>query len=310
MTVTNKTLTLQSPAKINLGLKVVGKRDDGYHEIETIFQMINIFDVLTFKSVPSGIVFKTNHKELPTDETNLVVKAANLLCRETGVEKGVEIFLKKNIPVGAGLGGGSGNAAFTLAGLNRLWDLRLPAKDLIKLALNLGSDVPFFLSGPSAVGKGRGEILEPFEYNTCLPLVVVFPEIFISSGSVYKELKVQRENISDRQSTGSFNLGLTSNTKDISILRSKLLDGSIENIGSLLFNDLEAVVCNKYPALEKIKKQLMNSGAVGSLISGSGSSVFGLFLQPLAAREAAGKLSENNWQVFLTETINKPLDFL
>ncbi|MEE9165558.1 MAG: 4-(cytidine 5'-diphospho)-2-C-methyl-D-erythritol kinase [Nitrospinota bacterium] len=287
--INDQELILKSPAKINLGLKIIEKRDDGYHEIETIFQMVRLFDTLTFRNLQSGIVLKTDQDKLPVDETNLVVKAAKLLQQETGTQKGVEIFLEKKIPVGAGLGGGSGNAAFTLMGLNNLWELHLKKKDLMKLAITLGSDVPFFLSGcSSAIGKGRGEILTPFENRSNIHVVVVSPNIYVSTGSIYKEL----------------NLGLTSNSKDINILSSLLVKGRIAELGSYLYNDLETVVCKRYPALTEIKKKLMNSGAVGALVSGSGSSVFGIYLQQETARKATTKLISKEWQVFLTETIN------
>lgn len=287
--INDRKLILKSPAKINLGLKIIKKRDDGYHEIETIFQMLSLFDTLTFSNLQSGIVLKTNQDKLPVDETNLVVKAAKLLQQETGTQKGAEIFLEKKIPVGAGLGGGSGNAAFTLMGLNNLWELHLKKKDLMKLAITLGSDVPFFLSGCSAaIGKGRGEILTPFESKSNIHVVVLSPNIYVSTGSIYKEL----------------NLGLTSNSKDINILRSLLVERRIAELGSYLYNDLEAVVCKRHPALTEIKKKLMNSGAVGALVSGSGSSVFGIYLQQETARKATTKLISKEWQVFLTEIIN------
>ncbi|HJP17338.1 MAG TPA: 4-(cytidine 5'-diphospho)-2-C-methyl-D-erythritol kinase [Nitrospinota bacterium] len=287
--INDQKLVLKSPAKINLGLKIIKKRDDGYHEIETIFQMVSLFDTLTFRSIQVGIVLKTDRDKLPVGETNLVVKAAKLLQQETGIQKGVEIFLEKKIPVGAGLGGGSGNAAFTLMGLNNLWELHLKKKDLMKLAITLGSDVPFFLSDCSAaIGKGRGEILTPFENRSNIHVVIVSPNIHISTGSIYKEM----------------NLGLTSNSKDINILRSLLVKGRITELGSYLYNDLETVVCKRYPALTEIKKKLINSGAVGALVSGSGSSVFGIYLQQETARKATTKLISKEWQVFLTETIN------
>ena len=287
--INDQKLVLKSPAKINLGLKIIKKRDDGYHEIETIFQMVSLFDTLTFRSIQVGIVLKTDRDKLPVGETNLVVKAAKLLQQETGIQKGVEIFLEKKIPVGAGLGGGSGNAAFTLMGLNNLWELHLKKKELMKLAITLGSDVPFFLSDcSSAIGKGRGEILTPFENRSNIHVVLVSPNIHISTGSIYKEM----------------NLGLTSNSKDINILRSLMVKGRITELGSYLYNDLETVVCKRYPALTEIKKKLINSGAVGALVSGSGSSVFGIYLQQETARKATTKLISKEWQVFLTETIN------
>lgn len=281
-------LVLKSPAKINLGLKLVRKRPDGYYEIETIFQMINIYDVLTFKKINSGIIFKTDHKKLPQDESNLVVKAAKLLFQKAECKNGVEIFLKKTIPIGAGLGGGSSNAALTLMGLNDLCRLNFKKKDLIRIAIKLGSDVPFFLSGPTAFGRGRGEVLTPFKYNTRIFVVVVFPNIFISTSSVYKE----------------FNLRLTSNSKDNNILALLLKEGKLADLGYYLVNDLETVVCKKYPILVKIKKALMGFGAVSSLVSGSGSSVFGLFVQSEYAQKAAVQLKKENWQVFFAKTIN------
>lgn len=281
-------LVLKSPAKINLGLKLVRKRSDGYYDIETIFQMINIYDILTFRKINSGIVFKTDHKKLPQDESNLVVKAAKLLFQKTKCKSGVEIFLKKTIPIGAGLGGGSSNAAFTLMGLNDLFRLNLNKKDLIKIAIKLGSDVPFFLSGPTAFGNGRGEVLTPIKNITNIFVVVVFPNIFISTGSVYKE----------------FNLGLTSNSKDNNILCLLLKEGKLADLGYHLINDLETVVCKKYPILVKIKKALMELGAVSSLVSGSGSSVFGLFVQSEHAQKAAAQLKKEKWQVFFAKTIN------
>lgn len=293
MTFTGNKLILKSPAKINLGLRVVGKREDGYHSIETIFQMISIFDILTLRISNSGITLKTNIRNLPINEKNLVAKAARLLQRKTGVKRGVEIILEKNIPIGAGLGGGSSNAAFTLMALNNMWQLNLSKKDLKILALELGSDVPFFLSGPTAYGKGRGEILTPFKSNKTFFVVVVFPNIFIQTGDVYSEL----------------NLGLTSSSKDITILRILLKEGRIADSGTYLCNDLETVVCNKYPDLVGIKKKLVSFGAIGALVSGSGSSVFGLFLQPELAHEAAAKLKKKGWQIFLAKTINKKFNW-
>lgn len=288
MVSTTRKLTLKSPAKINLGLRIVRKREDGFHDIETVFQMISIYDILTFRIIDSGVVFKTNHKKLPLDDTNLVVKAAKLILQETKFKKGVEIFLEKTIPVGAGLGGGSSNAASTIIGLKDLCQLNLKKKDLIKFAMKLGSDVPFFLSGPTAFGRGRGEILTPLKIRVGIFVVVVFPNIFIHTGSVYKEL----------------NLGLTSNSKDNNILGLLLKEGEIADFGNHLFNDLETIVCKKYPILLKIKKALIRLGAVSALVSGSGSSVFGLFAQSESAQKAAAKLRKKNWQVFFAKTIN------
>ncbi len=286
----NSNIVIKSPAKINLGLGIIGKRDDGFHDIETIFQKVSIFDRLIFKPRHSGIFFETNQKNLPSDETNLVVRAAKLLQKETGTKKGAEMFLEKNIPISAGLGGGSSNAASTLMGLNRLWELNLKVNYLIKLAIRLGSDVPFFLSEPTALGTGRGEILTPIENNMKIFLLVIFPNISISASSAYKGLS----------------LGLTSKPKDISILRSLLAKGNIADLGANLYNDLENVVCKRYPILVEIKKKLIDSGAVGALVSGSGSSVFGLFSHSEAAGKAAAKLEKNDWQFFLAETINQP----
>jgi 4-diphosphocytidyl-2-C-methyl-D-erythritol kinase len=252
--------------------------------------MISIFDTLTFKQCGSGIVFKTNQKNLPLDGDNFVVKAAKLILQEAEIKQGVEIFLEKNIPIGAGLGGGSSNAAFTLIGLNNFFQLNLRKKDLFKMALKIGSDVPFFLYGPTALGRGRGEILTSLKLKKHLNLhiLVVFPGLFVSTRSVYED----------------FNFGLTSNSKDNSILALFLENGEIAESGLCLINDLEVVVCKKYPILSKIKKKLVEFGAIGALVSGSGSSVFGLFLQQETAQKAVEKLKMKDWQVFLAKTID------
>ena len=159
------TLQLKSPAKINLGLFILGKREDGYHELETLFQMVSLYDTLELTALPTGIELRCDHPGVPADATNLVVRAARLLLAKDagGRTLGCRIHLKKQIPVGAGLGGGSGNAGLALRGLNQLWGLGLGTPELMEIAAQLGSDVPFFLGAPAALGRGRGERLTPLQ---------------------------------------------------------------------------------------------------------------------------------------------------
>lgn len=282
---------LPSPAKINFGLKILSLRKDGYHEIETILQQVRLSDFIHFEETPGTIRFTCNEKSLTSNE-NLVYQAALLLTHRFNLNLGVSIHLEKNIPISAGLGGGSSNAAVTLWGLNKLWKINLQQSQLIEMAKELGSDVPFFLFGARAIGKGRGDELTSlpnYEKNT---LLLVNPGIQISTAWVYKNL----------------NLGLTNNQKDIKLLALSLSRGDIQQLGKLLFNDLESVLLPRFPILGEIKTLLFESGAAGSLVSGSGSTVFAVFENLEQAQEAAKTFKEcreKTWRVFLTETLTE-----
>jgi len=255
-------ITVTSPAKINLGLEILKKRRDGYHDIKTIFQKISLFDEITLRlSSQRGITISADDPSIPEDSTNLAYRAAALLLHDQNLVSGVSIHIKKNIPAGAGLGGGSSNAASTLLGLNRLMGLQLPADYLQRICLSLGADVPFFISGHgTAAATGIGEILIPLSLTQKLWLVIVFPGFSVSTAWAYAAY-------------GKFN-SLTKKKK-INIIKNYILD--MQSVKSLLFNDFEAIVIREYPEIKKIKDTLTKAGAVETLLCGSGSSVFGLF---------------------------------
>lgn len=274
---------LRAYAKINLGLRILARRPDGYHDIETIFHQINLYDEIELTQSEGGIHCITSGADI-AEETNLCVRAARLLQSATGASHGVTIQLTKRIPIGAGLGGGSADAAATLRGLNILWGLRLSDADLRQLAAQLGSDVPFFILGGTALGTGRGEILEPLELSIPYWIVVCIPQVHVSTAWAYSQVSPARErNIT---SVGTFR-------------RDGIFDFT------MLQNDFEPVVFRAYPEIAALKEELLRRGAVCALMSGSGSSVFGLFSDEQQARRAERELSRS-YTVSLTEPFFKP----
>ncbi|MBI5893930.1 MAG: 4-(cytidine 5'-diphospho)-2-C-methyl-D-erythritol kinase [Deltaproteobacteria bacterium] len=260
-------LTIHSPAKVNLFLKVLKKRSDGYHDIITVMQPITYYDEI-FLDVSDGddILIECDNKNIPSDNTNIAFKAAKIFLSKTGFAKKVSIKIKKNIPVAAGLGGGSSNAAYVLMGLNEILNAGLSKEDLMEIGEKLGSDVPFFVFGGSAIAAGRGEKLEKIE----LPkfwYVIINPCFPVSTAWAYE------------------NLDLTKKQENINIpfLKKRLKTFSIEDI---LENDLENVTVKKYPDIENIKASLKNLGAKGAMMSGSGPTVFGIFENEGAAKSA------------------------
>lgn len=289
-------LFLKTPAKINLGLSILFKRDDGYHELETLFQMVGLYDEMEMENLASGIELHCDHPGIPNDESNLVWQAARLL-QETfpgRVKSGARIKLTKAIPVGAGLGGGSGNAAGALMGLNTLWDLGLTRRDLQELAPKLGADVAFFLSSPCALGRGRGERLTPIRPAKKFHVILIYPRFPVAASWAYENL----------------NLKLTKTQNNISILEKFLAQSDISHVGASLHNDLEPVVIKRFPEIQALKDQLRASGAEGTLMSGSGSAVFGIFDNLETAEDAFASLDKDNRDIFLTETINSVSEFL
>jgi len=284
-------LKLFSPAKINLFLNVLSKRPDGYHNLDTLFERISLGDEIILKNRSSGILLKVSGREVPGDDKNLAFKAAKLLQEECSVRKGVEIMLKKHIPVSAGLGGGSSNAATVLLGLNRLWNLQLPKAKLLKIAAKLGSDIPFFiLETPYALGRGRGERLIPLKaLRKKLWHCLVKPPFGISTKEAYQGLSMVR---------------LTPQKADVRMLLRALKTGDSERLSNLLTNSLELSLNKQLRTIHLIKKKLVFEGALASLMSGSGSTVFGLFSSEAKARKAAQNLKRKNrsWQVFVAAT--------
>ena len=281
-------ISFKTPAKVNLGLHILGKREDGFHELETLFQMVNWCDEIKIECLSRGLELVCNQPDIPTDKGNLVIRAAHILqTRYPERCKGARIHLNKNIPHGAGLGGGSGNAAGVLLGLNFLWGLKLKREDLISVASELGSDVPFFLFSPCAIGRGRGEILEPVKNSIRFYVLMVYPGFAVPTASVYGNLKLK----------------LTKRENNISILKNFLLQSEFAQLGATWSNDLELFVFKEYPGLSGIKKEMLALGAKGALLSGSGSTVFGIFDNPKTANSAYARLDRGKFMLFLAESV-------
>ncbi|MBW1856658.1 MAG: 4-(cytidine 5'-diphospho)-2-C-methyl-D-erythritol kinase [Deltaproteobacteria bacterium] len=269
---TNQTaIELLSPAKVNVFLKITGQRIDGYHELLTVFVPVSLYDKLIISKSEKGLEVYYRGREIPNNQNNLVSRAAISFFEKTGIKKGIKITLIKNIPISSGLGGGSSNAATTLKGLNQLWPNALSKEDLEKLALSLGADVPFFLLQKPAMARGIGEILQPIENFPSLWYVIVSPNLMISTAWTYERFKLNLTNNRNQNKMSSFKK-------------------NIFNIPELLFNDLERVTLVKYPFLSSIKESLLQVGALGALMTGSGPSIFGLFDSAKKARKAGNIL--------------------
>lgn len=262
MVLKQQTLSIQAPAKINLFLSVLGRRPDGYHDLETWMQKIDLYDAIRLELHPGkGIEFFCDDESIPSDETNLAVKAAQAFFHASNKTRGyrLRIVLEKNIPVAAGLGGGSSDAGAVLRGLNNLFDQEFTERELIDLARPLGADVPFFALEHAAVfATGIGDIMFPVDSVSNCSFVLVNPDFFVSTAWVFQ------------------NLSLTSWSKNskLSCFQKRKADSlSLQD----MCNDLEQVTCEKYPEVEQIKKALLAAGASQVLMSGSGPTVFGVF---------------------------------
>lgn len=283
-----KSLRLGSPAKLNLYLKVLFKRPDGFHELRTVFERIDLKDQLEFFSHQRGqIQIKCNHPQVPTGPQNLVYRAARLLQTTCGVTHGVAVHIDKRIPVAAGLAGGSSNAATTLMALNKLWRLGLRHDDLVALAGQLGSDVAFFLYDcPWALGEGRGEKIRPLDINQRFWHILVTPKRKMLTPQVY----------------GALNLKLTNKKDDANILIHYLKEKDINNIISFLSNDLEQSILALAPGLGFVVERLKGLGVKGVSFSGSGPSVFGLLGSKGEAENLCTVLKKRYSQVFAVRT--------
>ncbi|OGX32972.1 MAG: 4-(cytidine 5'-diphospho)-2-C-methyl-D-erythritol kinase [Omnitrophica WOR_2 bacterium RIFCSPLOWO2_12_FULL_51_24] len=285
-------ITLKSPAKINLYLRVLRKRPDGYHEIETVFERIDLCDELTLKSTPKDIVVKCDDPQVPCDRRNLVYKAAEMIQERYAVPAGVEITLKKNIPVAAGLGGASSDCAYTLRGLNELWGLKLDKKQVFEIGSAIGADVAFFLLDCGrAIGRGKGEILEPcvnLPKNGGFWYLLINPGFPVLAKDAYEDL----------------NLGLTSAPSDSRINPVRLKGLRFEDLEGLLFNSLEVPVERKFSAISEMKSAIKKAGLKLSMMSGSGPTVFGVASSKEEALEAKSRLLlREGWQAFVAHTL-------
>jgi len=285
--VTAGMLTLEAPAKINWFLNVLGKREDGYHDIVSLMQCITLSDSLVLEESPTVEV--STHADIPR-EGNLVYKAARLMREKAGIASGVKITLHKEIPLAAGLGGGSSDAAAALMGLRRLWDLDLTQNEVAGLGELLGSDVPFFFRGPASLVEGRGEVVSPVEIRRSYPLLIVKPEISISAAWAYSEY--------DRVSPPSE--VLTKKHNNIKLFSQALEKGDFEILSFVQGNDLESIAVGRYPVIGEIKRGLMRRGALFSSMSGSGSAVFGVFGTERDAEKAREYMSPHWCRVVRT----------
>ena len=283
-------ITLNAYAKINLSLDVVGRLANGYHEVRMIMQTVGIHDTLKFEKTEGEIVLSSDAGELPLGEDNLIYKAAKLVRETYGISGGVKVHLEKRIPVAAGMAGGSTDAAATLKAMNLLYDLRLSEEDLCGLGVKLGADVPYCIMGGTALSEGIGEVLTKLAPMPKCVLLVAKPDINVSTKEVYQAL--------DSQSVPWH--------PDVDGMRQAIEEGELEGIYLRLGNVLETVTVAKHPIVSEIKQEMLGNGALGSLMSGSGPSVFGIFDDEEKAR-AAGECIENKGlakQVFVTGPVN------
>ena len=280
-----------SPCKVNLLLNTLGRRTDGFHELETVLQPLRFFDRLSFLRVPQGIQLSCSVPGLPADARNLVYRAAALFLEAAGIKEGVRVELQKNIPLAAGLGGGSGNAATTLLGLNELFGGPLAPGELQRLAASIGSDVPFFLQSQPALATGRGERIEPLESFPALKgaaFVLIHPGFGIATPWAYHRLARFPHAVNGRPGRAQE-------------LISRLRSADLATAGAEFYNSLEAPVLEKYPLLALFQEFLRANGAAAALMSGSGSTTFGVFPSQAAAEALVEKFKsrfgEANWVV-------------
>ena len=273
-------------AKINLGLDVIGRLENGYHEVKMIMQTVGIYDVLTLKKIPSGIIVTTDNGELPTDENNLIYKSAKLMQEKYHIAEGVSIHLEKNIPIAAGMAGGSTDAAATFMGMNELFAIRASEEELRELGVKVGADVPYCIMGGTALAEGIGEKLTRLPAAPDCYLLVAKPDINVSTKYVYEHLDAE---------------GVEKHP-DIDGMIEAINQGSLEGVISRLGNVLENVTVRKYHVIDEIKECMIENGAKGSLMSGSGPTVFGIFTEKEKAEQALEVLKSTGLakQLFVT----------
>lgn len=278
-------ITVRAYAKVNLGLEVLGRREDGYHELRTILQTIEFHDELRFEEADSGIRLSTNLPSLGTGKENLVHRAASLLAESAGYGGGALIHLEKRVPPGKGLGGGSSDAAATLVALDSLWDTRASPQDLHRLAASIGMDVPFFLYGGTSLAVSRGDEVYPLPELLDLPIVLILPDFSIPTAEAYGNLRLTN------REAGHKLLHFAWNLPEVRVGLRELV------------NELESAAGDRFQSIQEYKRLLLDQGAAASMMSGSGSSVFGIFHDEASARDAARSLGLRGIQAIATKTI-------
>lgn len=278
----------KSYAKINLTLDVLGRRSNGYHDVRMIMQTLSLFDLLIMDKTRSGIRISTNLKYLPNNDKNIAYQAAQLFFNHTGIRGGLRLLIHKNIPVAAGLAGGSGNGAAVLTALNTLYGYPLNDSELAELACRLGADVPFCLTGGTALSEGIGEILTPIDGMRSTAVLLVKPQISVSTAMIYE--KIDTAPIQTRPDTDFV----------IKSIRSYDLRG----IAHGLCNVMEPVTAEMHPEIYRIKSKMLKDGALGAVMSGSGPTVFGLFDDDKKAKKSADSFCKHYAEVYLCRTLN------
>lgn len=279
-------LELKALGKINLGLDVLGRRENGYHDVRMVMQTLYLYDNVTIqKKQEPGIEVESNLYFLPNDENNIAWKAANLLVQEFGIEQGVKITLDKHIPVAAGMAGGSTDAAAVLFGMNRMFELGLSQQELMDRGVTLGADVPYCIMRGTVLAEGIGEILTPLAPMPKCQILIAKPPISVSTKLVYDKLDSKE----------------IENHPDIDGLIAGLEAGDLQKIASSMGNVLEKVTVEEYPVIDEIKKSMLKEGALGAMMSGSGPTVFGIFADKKTAKAAYHKIKKQGLarQVYL-----------
>jgi len=281
-------ITVNAYAKINLGLDVLRRRADGYHDVRMIMQSLDLHDIITITKLPTeGITIKTNLSYLPNDQGNLIYKAAALFLDTLSLEEGLDLKLEKNIPVAAGLAGGSSDAAATLKGLNTLYQAGLSTEELMKLGVKIGADVPYCLMLGTALSEGIGELLTPLSPIPSCYILLVKPDISVSTRYVYENLRLTD----------------TLLHPDIARIRASLETGDLNTLSRNMDNILQSVTTKDYPIINEIKHKMLELGALTSLMSGSGPTVFGIYKDAELARNSLNYFLRHKHfgkQVFLT----------
>lgn len=280
-------IALKSFGKINLALDVLYKRDDGYHEINTLMQQIDLGDNIILRNREKGIEIECNDKDVPLDSTNLAYRAWEKIIERTGINKGIHIIIDKNIPVAAGLAGGSSNGATVLKGLNQLWELNLSEKELMEIGLEIGADIPFCIMGGTAWGKGVGEKLTRLKSFSNKMILLANVGIPISTAHVYNRL----------------NLNSVNTRIDIEGIVKHMEEDNLPKLAENMANIMEGVVIEKYPIVGKLKREMINWGALGSIMSGSGPTVFGLFDDEEKLIRCKHELEKKIDKVYITRTL-------
>lgn len=278
---------MKAYAKINLALDVVGRRENGYHNVRMIMQTIGIYDEIRFSKCKEGIHLMIEGGNVPADEDNLVYKAAKIMTDAYHIPSGIDIYLKKTIPAAAGMAGGSSDAAATFKGINRLFDLDASLEDLMHLGVRVGADVPYCILGGTALAEGIGEKLTSLNPAPECFVMVAKPDIAVSTKDVYEQ----------------FDAAQVDEHPDVDGMVEAIWEESLQGVLDRMGNVLESVTARQYPVIDKLKERMKELGALNSMMSGSGPTVFGIFVNERVAREAFEQMKSEKLvpQLFLTE---------